>query len=331
MSFGDSIFLTGGAGFLGRALIARATREGWGSRITIYSRDEEKQWRVRNRWPHVNCILGDITDRERLVTAMVGHETVIHMAAHKFVPEAERDVTTAVRANVHGSMAVAEAANLARVKSAILISTDKASDPTNVYGMSKALAERIWSEYYREAKYTRFRVARYGNVIGSTGSAMPLFISQFKAGKTPTITDPHMTRFLMSVDEGIDTIAAAHAGDAFITVPVVRSAWLLDMLKASSIVADAEFTWEHIGPRPGEKTHETTISAREMRLVTGFDGLFYQMLPEAERSKIHAVTPSPIWRSGREVTGITSEALNPKISPEEIAAIYSQTVAEVLS
>lgn len=309
---GARVLVTGGAGFLGRAILERAEREQWDTEFTIYSRDEEKQWRVRNRWPNTRCVLGDINDVTRLCMAISGHDTVLHLAAHKFVPEAERDVIVAVTANVLGTKSVAEACQVTRVPTAILISTDKASDPVNLYGLTKATAERIWGEMYRTSKNTAFRVARYGNVIGSTGSVLPHFVNLLRHKQPLTITDWEMTRFMMPVDEAIDAIIAARDGNVFMVVPSPKAATLYEIAGAAAIVAGTRDTpYNIIGLRPGEKMHETLISRRETRLVKEFVPPHYRLVPEYD-----AMSPS----LDMEIASNSTATI--RLSAQEIADYY---------
>lgn len=282
---GQRVFMTGGTGFLGRALLDRATREGWDCEFTIYSRDEMKQWELRNRWPGVRCVLGDITDTNSLTYSIIGHDTVLHLAAHKFVPEAENNVNVAVKANIDGTRAVADACLMARPDTAIFISTDKACNPVNLYGMTKAVGERVWGEAFRNSKHTRFRATRYGNVIGSTGSVLPLFVARLRAGQPLALTDPRMTRFLMSANDAVDCVIAAHATDSFMVIPRPSSADLPAIAQAAALVATngEDMTVRNVittGLRPGEKLHEELVSEREAQLVTDVDASFMYLLPE---------------------------------------------------
>lgn len=207
-----NILITGGAGFLGRAIIRRAIREKWEARFTVYSRDENKQFEVKRRYgkdADLRFVLGDVIDAGRLRDVMTGHDIVIHAAAVKFIPEAEWNVREAIRVNVEGSNAVAEAAVRAGVETVIGISTDKACAPLNTYGATKMLMERIFSEWARIQSRTHFATVRYGNVIGSTGSVIPLFEKQMADRGELQVTDPRMTRFWLSADAAVDLILLA--------------------------------------------------------------------------------------------------------------------------
>lgn len=264
-----NILITGGAGFLGRAILRRAERESWPARFTVYSRDETKQWELRHRYPDVRCVLGDVArDLERLVAVMQGHDTVIHAAAVKYIPEAEHNVFETIAVNVEGSRNVAMSARAAGVRTVIGVSTDKACGPLNVYGMTKGIMERLFSEADRMGS-TRFVNVRYGNVIGSTGSVVPIFRRQADEKGELRVTDSRMTRFWLSVDEAIDLIdwaassASCEPGRTFIP-----------MCPAMKIDDLAAAVWEmaypgvapvitYSGVRPGEKLHEALFNEQE--------------------------------------------------------------------
>jgi UDP-N-acetylglucosamine 4,6-dehydratase len=263
-----NVLVTGGAGFLGRAILRRATREKWPARFTVYSRDETKQWELKHRYPDVQCILGDVCDRERLDALMTGIDYVIHAAAVKYIPEAEHNAEEAVRVNYEGSRAVARAAARQGVKKVVGISTDKACAPLNTYGASKMLMERLFGEANRWAD-TRFTTVRYGNVVGSTGSVIPLFARQVRETGEITITDPRMTRFWLSVDEAIDLVLVA-----FAEAEVRPGSTFVGANPAMSIVDLADAVWRSsgrtsavavkvIGIRPGEKLHESLFNEQE--------------------------------------------------------------------
>lgn len=264
--FATSILLTGGAGFLGRGILRYIERNKIKASVTIYSRDEAKHSLARQRYPWVRTMLGDVTDTDRLTSAMYGHEVVIHAAAVKHIPEAERDAAEAVRVNVDGSRAVANAARRAGVREVVGISTDKVCSPRNTYGASKMLMERLFQEAGRYGQ-TRFSCVRYGNVVSSTGSVIPMFLDQIERDGGVTITALEMTRFWLSIDDAVELIEFA-LGDQ-------RKASVYTLLcKSMRIVEAAQAAWELagktgkvsfriIGTRPGEKLHETLIDTYE--------------------------------------------------------------------
>src|SRR3990167_4972035 len=246
------VFISGGTGFLGRAILRRAEKEHWDCQITAMSRDEEKLWKAKDRFGKlVNCVLGDVRDQHNLNIAMRGHETVIHAAAIKFIPEAEANVFETVKTNVDGSRNVLRAAVRVGVKTVVAISTDKAALPANTYGMTKALMERMFAEA-NAWNGTRFVAVRYGNVVGSTGSIIPIFKYQLAKNGRLRLTDERMTRFWISVDEAIDLIllAAARAQElpGRVFVPRCSAMTVKDIARMIAAGAPIDVT----GIRPGE-------------------------------------------------------------------------------
>lgn len=266
--FETSILITGGAGFLGRGILRYIERNRIAAKVTVYSRDEQKHYALRSRFPSVRTVLGDVRDLDRLTAVMAGHEVVIHAAALKHIPEAERDVTEAVAVNVDGSRTVAWAAMRAGVKSVVGIGTDKEVDPANTYGATKFLQSRIFQEAQRLSPQVRFVNVRYGNVISSTGSVVPLFTDQIKRDHEVTVTSPAMTRFWLSIDDAVALIEKALGDDGRNGSTYVR------LCPAMRIVDVAQAVWELlglsgvvpfriIGIRPGEKLHETLLGHLE--------------------------------------------------------------------
>ncbi len=258
------VFLTGGAGFLGRAVMRRATLFSPGPiHFTVYSRDVDKHIRCRAEFPEATYILGDVRDLDRLDIAMAGHDLVIHMAAMKHVPEGERNVWEAMAVNVDGSRNVAQAAVRTGVEQVIGISTDKACRPVNVYGMTKLVVERLYQEADRWSD-TKFNLVRYGNVIGSTGSVIPFFRQQARDGKI-TLTNPRMTRFWLSVEQAVSTIyQAMQYPSGTILIPRLPAATMQTVAVACAMVEETTPLYEEIGPRFGEKVHEDLISPEEV-------------------------------------------------------------------
>lgn len=280
------VLITGGAGYLGRGMLRRALYPppggkdlGWPDlgnwQITVYSRDETKQDECRQRYPGANYVLGDVRDTERLTAAMQGQQLVIHAAAMKYIPDAELNAGECVGVNIDGTQSVIAAAKAAGVSRVVGISTDKACGPVNVYGATKMIMERLFADEARLTAMAEARVAsayrplgpvfscvRYGNVIGSTGSVLPMFARQYAETGKVKITDPHMTRFWMGVDEAIDlVVAAAHyAQPGSVLVPFARAMKLIDAARAAT-TDDVEV--EIIGTRPGEKAHELLIHHEE--------------------------------------------------------------------
>lgn len=269
--FDDKVLLTGGAGFLGRAIIRSAAAEGKSHNIIVYSRDEMKQWELKQRYPDVTCILGDVArDLDRLIAVASGCRTVLHLGAVKFIPEAERNVLETIEVNIEGSKNVALAAIAAGCDRVVGISTDKACAPANLYGMTKAVMERMFSEFAGRSRGTKFVTARYGNVIGSTGSVIPIFKKQIQDFNKIKVTDERMTRFWFSVDEAVDLIewawkdAEEFNGCTFI--PPCPAMGIMDIARTVW-----QMNWQHngdgeieiMGARPGEKLHEALINDQE--------------------------------------------------------------------
>jgi UDP-N-acetylglucosamine 4,6-dehydratase len=269
-----NVLVTGGSGFLGRGLLRRIRRDSWPAEVTVYSRDEEKQQQLRRRYPEVRCILGDVRDLERLTAACTGHDIVIHAAAVKYIPEAEHNVAECIAVNVDGSRNVALAAVRAGVKKVVGLSTDKACLPVNTYGMTKAIMERLFMEANRWSD-TRFTTVRYGNVIGSTGSVIPLFRQQLADSGEVQVTDKNMSRFWLSVDQAINLICYALTWGCPATVvyrcPAMRIVELAEVMAVGRPV-------KIIGIRPGEKMDERLVDYTEsLRCVQ--DGDYYALLP----------------------------------------------------
>lgn len=311
----NRILITGGAGFLGRGIMRQAARENWPVEFTIYSRDEFKQHRCRDAYPNAGYVLGDIRDTDRLALIMRGHDLVIHAAALKYVPEAENNVDECIGINVYGSQSVVKAAYEARVKQVIAISTDKAVEPVNTYGLSKAVAERVFGEASRLMPDIKFTTCRYGNVIGSTGSVIPVFQHQLETLGKVLVTDPDMTRFWISVDEAVDIIELAMMQDSgTITVPMPKAMRIGDI--AAAIAGEAV---EVVGVRPGEKLHEKLLTyAESMRTKT--DMLFDM--------DYNIYNPSgPPLRAENQLFELCSSRAE-RITPEEFVALAqdSETV-----
>lgn len=264
-------FITGGAGFLGRALL----RSEWlrNEPVTVYSRDEHKQWRLKGEFPNQRFVLGDVRDAERTIMAMSGAELVIHAAAQKFVPEGETDAIEFVHTNVNGTINVGQAAGINRAKVAVLISTDKAVEPVNNYGATKMIAERCWLELGTHFKNTRYIVVRYGNVLGSTGSVVELFRARQSAGEKVSVTDFDATRFWMTPSYAVQAVEEAVTDydlNRCIFVPDISAAPMRTLLSSMCIENPKE-----IGLRPGEKLHEKLIADHEIyRTVIGESGMY---------------------------------------------------------
>lgn len=299
---GKRILVTGGTGSLGQTLVKRLLSGELGkpARITVFSRDEAKQHYMRLDFMHrkaatddviyqnsqelLNFRIGDVRDFPALLAAVRDADVVFHAAALKQVPSCEYFPFEAVQTNVIG------AANLVRairenglgVEKVIGISTDKACKPINVMGMTKALQERILIEANRDRPQTSFMCVRYGNVIASRGSIVPLFVEQVRNGQPLTVTLPEMTRFLLSLDRAVDTVFAAvtsgKPGQTF--VPKVPAAKIVDLAKA--VMGEKDLPITFTGIRPGEKVHEIMVSEEECfrTIESGDHYVILPVLPE---------------------------------------------------
>ena len=277
------VLITGGTGSFGKKFTKTLLEEKQPKKIIIFSRDELKQHEMQvGGYNHesLRYFIGDIRDRERLVRAMHGVDIVVHAAALKQVPACEYNPMEAIKTNIMGTANVVEAALDAGVKKVMTISTDKAVSPANLYGATKLAAEKltIQSNAYAAGSATRYSCVRYGNVVGSRGSVVPLFLKQRAGGKV-TITDDRMTRFWLSLDQGvrfvIDCIEQMEGGEVF--VPKIPSTKVIDLAKAISPNADVNI----IGIRPGEKLHEMLISEDEARHTIELEKMYVVQPAEA--------------------------------------------------
>jgi UDP-N-acetylglucosamine 4,6-dehydratase len=263
------VLVTGGTGSFGKKFTEVVLREYRPKKLIILSRDELKQHEMRQLYPDtsgspIRYFIGDVRDRDRLYRAFNGVDVVVHAAALKQVPACEYNPFEAVQTNIIGAKNVIDAAIDQGVKKVMAISTDKAVNPVNLYGATKLCAEKmlVQANAYSGAEGTRFSVCRYGNVVGSRGSVVPLFLEQRKNGKI-TITDARMTRFWITLEQGvrfvIRCIEQMHGGEVF--VPKIPSMKIMDLAKA--IAPGCEI--EYIGIRAGEKLHEVLLSEDEAR------------------------------------------------------------------
>ncbi|MDL1894798.1 UDP-N-acetylglucosamine 4,6-dehydratase (inverting) [Anaerolineae bacterium CFX7] len=276
-SFSDSVILvTGGTGSFGKKFVETMLRGYQPRKLIIFSRDELKQHEMRVGGfdhPSLRYFIGDVRDGERLCRAMHGVDIVVHAAALKQVPACEYNPFEAIKTNVLGAQNVIEAALDAGVKKVMAISTDKAVNPVNLYGATKLCAEKMFVQgnSYSGEKGTRFSCCRYGNVVGSRGSVIPVFLEQRKNGAL-TITDPRMTRFWLTLEQGvkfvIKCIGLMHGGEVF--VPKIPSMKIVDLAKLIAPDAEIKIT----GIRPGEKLHEVLVSEDEARHARELEEMF---------------------------------------------------------
>jgi UDP-N-acetylglucosamine 4,6-dehydratase len=289
------VLVTGGTGSFGRKFAEIMLQNFKPRKLIIFSRDELKQHEMRGLGfdqPSVRFFIGDVRDRERLFRAMHGVDVVVHAAALKQVPACEYNPLEAVKTNILGTSNVVEAALDAGVRKVLALSTDKAVNPVNLYGATKLAAEKltVQSNAYAAGTSTRYACVRYGNVVGSRGSVVPVFLKQRGTGKL-TITDERMTRFWLSLEEGvrfvIGCIERMQGGEVF--VPKIASMKVVDLAKAIAPEAALDF----VGIRPGEKLHEVLISEDEARNTLETEGMYIVKPPETlwERSLNYQGTP----------------------------------------
>jgi len=278
-------FITGGTGSLGKALIKRL--QSHGAEIIVYSRDEGKQALIFGG-TNITRIIGDIRDYDKLNTSLkiTQPDYIIHTAALKRIDDMEFHPDECIKTNINGSDNVARAALENDIKKCILVSTDKACKPVNVYGSSKFIAERLFTNYDYNSPSTIFASVRYGNVIASRGSFVPLFMDWIKDGQTIRVTSEEMTRFLFTLDNAVDAVLGAldNAMGGEVFVPQIDSYTLPTCIKALEKIAGEPATTEVTGLRPGEKLHEDMLAETELPFtyqVTGINLL--QIRPQYTR------------------------------------------------
>lgn len=271
-----TVLVTGGTGSFGRKFCELLQRDHAPKKIIVFSRDELKQHEMRQHFPerdHFRYFIGDVRDQSRLERAFRGVDLVVHAAALKQVPACEYNPIEAIQTNVNGSKNVIEAALDQGVKKVLALSTDKAVNPANLYGATKLCAEKlvVQANAYSGTTGTRFSCVRYGNVVGSRGSVVPLFAEQRKTGRI-TITDPRMTRFWLTLEQGvrfvINCIEKMHGGEVF--VPKIPSMNIMDL--AAALAPECQI--DNIGIRPGEKLHEALLSEDEARNTIELEDMF---------------------------------------------------------
>jgi len=276
----SNILVTGGTGSFGHTFIPMTLKKYNPKKIVVFSRDEMKQWEMAKLFKgdeRIRFFIGDIRDRDRLYRALDGIDYVVHAAATKIVPTAEYDPFECVKTNVIGAMNLIDASIDKGVKRIIALSTDKASSPANLYGATKLTSDRLFvsGNSYSGSHNTKFSVVRYGNVMGSRGSVIPFFLSVAKTGVLP-ITDNRMTRFMISLEEGVELIWHAFndmkGGEIY--VKKIPSMKITDI--ATSV--DDMAKQEEVGIRPGEKLHEQMIGQEDALYTYEYPGHF-KILP----------------------------------------------------
>jgi UDP-N-acetylglucosamine 4,6-dehydratase/5-epimerase len=277
----SSILITGGTGSFGHHFVPMTLKHFNPKRLVVYSRDEMKQWEMAKLFEgdnRVRFFIGDIRDKDRLSRALDGIDYVVHAAATKIVPTAEYNPFECIKTNVNGAMNLIDACIDKKVKKVVALSTDKACNPVNLYGASKLASDKLFisGNTYAAKKKTRFSVVRYGNVIGSRGSIIPFFKQLAEEGKPLPITDNRMTRFMISLEQGVELVWQAFndmdGGEIY--VKKIPSMKVTDIAKA--IGPDSKL--EMIGIRPGEKLHEQMIGLEDAHYTYEYQN-YYKILP----------------------------------------------------
>lgn len=294
MLTGASVLITGGTGSFGHAFVPMTLERFNPRRLVIYSRDEMKQWEMAQKFegdPRVQFIIGDVRDKDRLVRALDGIEFVVHAAATKIVPTAEYNPFECIKTNINGAMNLIDACIDRGIRRVVALSTDKASNPINLYGATKLASDKLFvaANAYAGTHRTTFSVVRYGNVMGSRGSVIPFFASLASSGELP-ITDPRMTRFMITLEQGVELVwhAFTDMAGGEIYVKKIPSMTILDIARA--IAPDASH--RIIGVRPGEKIHEQMIGAEDAQHTFEYES-HYKILPA-----IHGWSSDPARISG---------------------------------
>jgi len=331
---GKRILVTGGTGSFGHQIVDRLLKEG-PAEIRVFSRDEDKQVRMSeeygmgHHYPRkapMSFVIGDVRDLGSVHEAMRGIDIVFHAAALKQVPLCEYHVWEAVQTNVMGAQNVIRAALDEEVEKVIAISTDKAVKPVNAMGMSKAIQEKLFiaANFHKGEKRTVFACVRYGNVVGSRGSVIPLFKRQIESGGPVTITDSRMTRFILTLSQAIDlvfgVVSQGAGGEIFVLkIPAALVSDIAEVM-VKSLAPSREIPIQTVGIRPGEKIHEVLISEAEAGRTIEEDAT-YIILPQIDLQNTHVSHR----RSGPvDFLEYTSDAA-PRLKQQEIKSILTQT------
>lgn len=308
MTLRDSVILiTGGTGSFG-SRVARHLLQSHPAQIRIFSRDEKKQWEMQRLHPEFRYLIGDVRDAGRLNQAMEGVDFVFHAAALKQVPSCEQFPFEAVKTNVMGSQNACEAAIANGVKTFVALSTDKSVKPVNAMGISKAMMEKIVCSQNRFESKTIFCCVRYGNVMGSRGSVIPLFRKQILEGTPLTVTVPEMTRFLMTLDESVDLVLKAltggKGGEVFVRkAPACTVQLLAEAMRIRFSPQKEAHPIKETGIRAGEKIHEILVNEYELQRATEEDDYF---IIHPEYKDIEPGTTRPL---GSEYTSANTQQL----------------------
>ncbi len=314
----STILITGGTGSFGNTFVPMTLAKYNPKKLIIFSRDEMKQWEMAKQFEgdnRVRFFIGDVRDKDRLYRALDGVDCVVHAAATKIVPTAEYNPFECVKTNIHGAMNLIDACIDKGIKRVVSLSTDKASSPINLYGATKLASDKLFvaGNSYSGFHKTRFAVVRYGNVMGSRGSVIPFFMSIRNKGVLP-ITDERMTRFMISLEQGVELVWQAFedmiGGEIY-----VRKIPSMKVTNLANVIAP-ECKHQIIGMRPGEKLHEQMIGAEDSYYTYEYDN-YYKILPainnwneDTQRIKngkkvpegfVYASDNNPAWMSDSEL------------------------------
>ncbi len=318
---GKTILLTGGTGSFGRKFIDYVLKNYSPKAIRIFSRDEMKQYQLMQEMSdkRLRFLIGDVRDKERLIRATRGVDVLVHAAAMKQVPTCEYNPFEAVKTNVMGAISVISAALENKVPKVIALSTDKAVNPVNIYGATKLVSDKLFvhANVYSGFEYPRFSLVRYGNVLGSRGSVVPLFLKQRETGVL-TLTDERMTRFWLTLDQAVELVlkglSIMQGGEIFI--PKIPSMKITDLAEAIAPGCKKKF----IGIRPGEKIHEVLVNEEEGRHTYSLEDI-YIVTPSTKMLEID------YERLGEKVPGdfiYSSDKNDWWLTPEELRTILRE-------
>lgn len=327
------VMVTGGTGSFGKEFIRVLLAEKQPAKVIVFSRDELKQHEMRKNGfddERLRYFIGDVRDAERMRRAMYGVDIVVHAAALKQVPAAEYNPMEAIKTNILGTANVIDAALDNRVSQVLALSTDKAVNPANLYGATKLAAEKltVQSNAYSGDRPTRFACVRYGNVVGSRGSVVPVFLQQRESGRL-TITDEKMTRFWLTLEQGVrfvlNCLDLMQGGEVF--VPKLPSTTIMDLAKA--IAPEAEL--DIVGIRPGEKMHEALISEDEARSAVELEDM-YVIQPAQGPHFVHSWSQKgkPLPEGFHYVSNENDDVLTQQQIQDIIAPIEAQWKAGTL-
>jgi len=315
----SSILVTGGTGSFAKTFIPMTIEKFKPKRLVIFSRDEMKQWDLSEKYKESNeveFVIGDVRDKDRLYRALDGIDYVVHAAATKIVPTAEYNPFECVKTNVIGAMNIIDACIEQNIKKVVALSTDKASNPINLYGATKLASDKLFiaANSAKLDNQTSFSVVRYGNVMGSRGSVIPFFLSRIQSNQIP-ITDIRMTRFMISLEQGVDLVWTAFnemfGGEIF--VKKIPSMSIVDIANAVA----PNIPQITIGIRPGEKIHEQMIGFEDAPYTYEFND-YFKILPMLNNwnndprriSNGKIVSPNFIYSSDKNEEWMSTEQLS---------------------